>query len=343
MPTKGKQEAEPARGAAAPQESGVPAKELPGYRWKPMWISHIGSLKAAADYVGADVSTPWLFGVTGYAFLLNIHETLCPSGWHVVNPPLEEGARNAGLVIEHLVQPSEPKPELQQQAWDGVRKAIDAGKPCYGYDFETGDYYAVYGYDNIGYYYSGVLCDKGKGPMPWKEYGTKGEVGVIYINSVEKGQPADDVKTVRDALLVALKERDKVEGGNELYACGLSGYDQWIRSIETGKADGLGMTYNAQCYAECRRNAVEFLKEAKGRVDEKLAPLFDEAIGHYGPVAENLKKVADTFPFFNRKPEHIQDESRKHTAIEALKAAKAEETKGLNVLAITKALGAEGP
>jgi hypothetical protein len=247
-------------------------------------------------------------------------------------------------MIEHLVQPSEPKPELQQQAWDGVRKAIDAGKPCYGYDFETGDYYAVYGYDNIGYYYSGVLCDKGKGPMPWKEYGAKGQVGVIYINSVEKEQPADDVRTVRDALLVALKERDKVEGGNELYACGLSGYDQWIRSIETGKADGFGMTYNAQCYAECRKNAVEFLKEAKGRVDEKLAPLFDEAIGHYGPVAENLRKVADTFPFFNRKPEHIQDESRKRTAIEALKAAKAEETKGLNVLAkITKALGAEGP
>ena len=308
-----------------------------------MWISHIGSLKGAVDYLGADVSTPWLFGVTGYAFLLNMHETLCPSGWHVVNVPLDEGARNAGLVIEHIVEPSMTTPELQERAWEGVCRAIDAGNPCYGYDFETGDYYAVYGYDDIGYYYSGVFCDQGKGPMPWKDYGAKGQVGIIYINSVAKGQPADDVKTVCDALLVALKERDKVEGASELYACGLAGYDQWIRSIETGKADGFGMTYNAQCYAECRKNAVEFLKEAKGRVDEKLAPLFDEAISHYGPVAENLKKVAETFPFFDRKPEHIQDESRKRTAIEALKAAKAEETKGLDVLAkITKALGAEG-
>jgi len=344
MQTRGKQEADATGVAAASRKSGVPSKELEGYRWKPMWISHIGSLKAAADYLGVNVSTPWLFGVTGYAFLLNIHETLCPSGWHVVDIPLDDGARNAGLVIEHLVDPShvtEPKAELQQRAWDGARKAINAGKPCYGYDFEAGDYYAVYGYDNIGYYYSGVLCDQGKGPMPWKDYGTKGQVGIIYINSVAKGQPAHDAKTVCDALLAALKESKKVEGASDLYACGLAGYDQWTRSIETGKADGYGMAYNAQCYAECRRNAVEFLKEAKGRVDAKLAPLFDEAIGYYSTVAQNLQKVADTFPFFERKPEHIQDQARKTTAVEALKAAKAAEIQDLNTLAkITKALGA---
>ena len=319
--------------------------QIEGYRWKPMWISHVRCLKGVADKLGVNASVPWLFALTGHAFLINIHETLCPSGWHVVGVPLDDGARNAGLVIEHLVEPNlvaEPKAELQQRAWDGVRKAIDAGKPCYGYDLEAGEYCAVYGYDDTGYYFSGPACDQGKGPLPWRDYGVKGEVGVIYMNAVTKGEPVSDAQAVRDALVVALKQSKKVECDSPLYAGGLAGYDQWIRSIETGKADGFGMSYNAQCYSECRRNAVEFLKEAKGRLDAKLAPLFDKAIGHYGIVAQELKKVADTFPFFERKPEHITDKARTSAAIESLKAAKAEEARGLEALAeIAKTLGAE--
>ena len=197
---------------------------------------------------------------------------------------------------------------------------------------KSADYYAVFGYDDVGYYYSGPRCNEGKGPMPWDDYGVTNHVGIIYMNAVKKGAPVEDAQAVRDALSLALEEADHVGGGNEFYAAGLRGYDLWIESLETGKADGFGMAYNTVCYAECRANAVAFLKEAKKRLEGEIAPLFDEAITHYEAVAANLRQVAELFPFIGHKPEHIQDPERIAKGIEALNAAKAAEARGLEVL-----------
>ena len=326
----------PAIAASAPAKPGTPIKQLESYRWKPMWNSHIASLKAAADALGVDVSVPWLYGTTGYAFLMNIHEAMCPSSWHVVNVPVKERMAGVGLEVEYLTDPvhtCDRKPEMQQRAWDGVRKAIDAGLPCYGYDLEIGDYYAVYGHDDVGYYYSGPRCVDGKGPLPWQDYGVTSQVGIIYMLSVGKGTPGDDVAVVGDALALALQEAQHADGAGELYKCGLAGYDQWIQSLETGKADGFGASYNAQCYAESRRNAVAFMKEARERLKGKVDADFDPAIAHYEAVAQNLQTVAETFPFMDFTPDHIKDKERIATAVEALKAARTAEEKGLQALA----------
>ena len=40
----------------------------------------VGVLKGALDYHGIEVSAPTAFGVSGHAFLINIHKQLCPSG-----------------------------------------------------------------------------------------------------------------------------------------------------------------------------------------------------------------------------------------------------------------------
>jgi beta-lactamase regulating signal transducer with metallopeptidase domain len=326
----------PAVAASAPAIPSTPVKQLESFRWKPMWNSHVASMKAAADELGVEVSVPWLYGTTGYAFLINVHEAMCPSSWHVVNVPVKERVAGAGLDVEYLTDPvhtCDRKPEMQQRAWDGVRKAIDAGRPCYGYDFDVGDYYAVYGYDDVGYYYSGPQCIEGKGPLPWQDYGVTNMIGIIYMLSVGKGSPGDDVAVVRDALVLALQEAQRLEGASELYRCGLAGYDQWIQSLETGKAEGFGTSYNAQTYAESRKNAVEFLKEARARLNGKVDVDFDTAIAQYEAVAENLRIVAEVFPFIGHKPEHIQDKKRVAKAVEALKAARAAEEKGLRALA----------
>ena len=321
-------------------EKKLPTRELAGLRWKPMWISHVGCVKPCLDYLGMDVSVPWLFGATGYAFMLNVHEGLCPSGWHVADFAGEffRLGRNVGFTVVQLGEKPGVQEDLrakQTRAWEGTRKAIDAASPCYGYDLEIGDYYIVYGYDDTGYYYSGPRCDAGKGPLPWQDLGATGQVKVMIMNVVKPTRPADDVKTIKDALEFAVKYAKGGAEPNKLYVAGLRGYDQWIHSLESGKADGYGTAHNAVCYAECRRFAVEFLKEARERLrktsawDAGLDSLFDEAIGRYETVAQNLQKVADTFPFFERKPEHIKDPERCRAAVESLKAAKNAEESGL--------------
>ncbi|MDP6380956.1 MAG: hypothetical protein QF662_06390, partial [Phycisphaerae bacterium] len=135
---------------------------------------------------------------------------------------------------------------------------------------------------------------------------------------------------------------------------GLKGYDVWVKAlgdapaIRKNAAAGHGQAYSAQCWAECRQQAVAFLEEARKRLNvEKVTPLFDEAIKHYKVVSTNLNAVAKLFPFEFVPPkamdERVNDTSRCQKAVKALKAAKEAEEAGLKALAgIAKSLEAKG-
>jgi len=60
--------------------------------------------------------------------------------------------------------------------------------------------------------------------------------------------------------------------------------------------------------------------------------LFDEALDQYQVVSENLQTVANTFPFHGMKPEHVKDQARIRTAIDALRTARDAEADGLEAL-----------
>lgn len=322
-------------------EKGIPVSrpsvELPGYRWSPAWVSQVGCLKAAADYLDVEASVPWLFGVMGYAFLLNIHDELCPSGWHVFNAPLEEALPHAGLRAQPLLPPGaspQDRDRLKQQAWDAVREHLDAGAPCYAYDLEIGEYYSVYGYDEVGYYYSGPLAEMGKGPLPWNEYGDASQVGVLAAYAVGAVEPPEPFHAVRHALLSAVRYAREVEGVSERYVCGPEGYDQWMEALEFGRASAHGTAYNAACYHECRANAVAFLTEARARLGGLHDDLIDEAQISYREVAECLERVSRIFSVFDDDlEEKVEDPHHVNTVIEDLRLAKAAEEKGLWTLA----------
>jgi len=310
-------------------------KELENLRWVCKWVSHLGCIKGCLDYLNLDVSDAWLFGATGHAFVLNVHEVVCPSGptaWKT--EMLANLGKNIGYEVDGVfgMKSAGDFAEKQKLAWEFVKSAIDQGLPCYGWELDIPEFYVVYGYDDAGYYFSGPGCDEGKGPKPWQELGET-EIGVIEMYSVKPGETADDVQAVKEALAFALEyATSPAKWIFAKYKAGLAGYDNWIRALEGGTADGFGMAYNAAVWSECRGYAVLFLREARGRLDGRAAAAFDEAIKQYQVVAENLKMVADTFPFHGLEPEHIKDETRIRTALEALRTARGAEAEGLETL-----------
>ena len=316
--------------------AGTPAKQLEGLQWRPRWASHVGCIKGCLNYLGIEVSDAWLFGATGHAFVLNISPGLCPSGptdWDT-SRFLSLG-RNIGYLVEKVDEycPKQDRDlrEAQERAWEHVRKAIDQSHPCYGWELDIPEYYVIYGYDETGYYISGPECDEGKGPVPWQDLG-RSKIGMVFVSSVRPTAPADDRKTVREALTYALDlghNRRKWTGRTG----GLKGYNTWIHAMEAGIASRFGLGYNAAVWAESRRYAVEFLKEARERLDHGLKPLFTAALGHYKTVAQNLKVVSDTYPFKECDNKCTTVDDRARTAIEALKRARDAEAAGLDVLA----------
>ncbi len=332
-------------------------KTLEGLRWKPKWTTHLGSLGGCLEYLGVEMSDAWLFGGTGHAFVMNIHEVLCPSGPTAWNTEMVfKLGRNLGYTIESVFarKGQEHFAETQKRAWEATKQAIDDGLPCYGWELHIPEFYVVHGYDDVGYYFNGPGADGGKMPKPWQELGDT-EIGVIEMYSVQSAEAKEDATVVRQALEFAVAIRDDADKWSfDLYKMGLAAYDLWIESTENGKANGFGTAFNAAVWAECRNYARDFLVEAKGRVasvaaegrvasvaaegrlNGKCDDLFDKAIESYATVASNLNAVARTFPFINTPNEEIEknvkDPEHCRTALEHLRAARTAEESGLKTL-----------
>jgi len=320
----------------------VRVTKLENLSWKPFWTTHLGCIEGCLDYLEMDVSDAWLFGATGHAFVINIHEQLCPSGptaW--VTEKMFELGENIGYRIEGAMAWSTDSnfADVQSQAWDMVRKAIDEGYPCYGWELNIPEYYVITGYDDVGYYYSGPIMAGYKMPLPWEELG-KLEVQMIEVYVVKPGEPADDRTTVAEALEFALEIAESPEKWIfEGYSAGPEAFDLWIAALQddtlfNNPECSHGFKYNTMVWLECRHEAVWFLTEAKERLaDAELDPLFDEAISHYWQVTRSLQRVAELFPWHTGKPSFYKDRERIGKAIAALEIARDAEALGLEALA----------
>jgi hypothetical protein len=296
----------------------------------------MGCIRGCLDYLGIEVSDAWLYGATGHAFVINVAPGLCPSGptdWDTRRLP--ELGRNIGYLEEGIdVYCPGQKNNLsaaRERAWDYVRSRIDEHLPCYGWELAVPEFYVIYGYDEAGYYVSGPGCDEGQGPIPWRKLGAS-EIGVVFASSISPGESADERKTVRDALSFALDVGYNRRRWTDS-AGGLVGYDVWIRTLRAGRAERFGLGYNSAVWAESRKFAVEFLKEAQQRLDGGPDRLFEQAVEHYKIVAEALRTVADTYPFQQGKHEPAAADDRALATAETLKQAREAEAAGLAVLA----------
>ena len=274
--------------------------KLENLKWSPRWVSYLGCVKGCLDYLGIEISDGWLYGGTGHAFVINISKDNCPSGptaWKTMM--LFQLAPNLGYKIGGVFgsKYDQDLPGLQKEAWEFTQRSIDSGFPVFGWEIEVPEFYVIYAYDDCGYYYSGPGADGGKGPKPWGELGDTG-IGLVELYNVEPVEAKPPVDVIKDAFGKVLKHASNPEDWIfENYASGLKGYDNWITGLESGVANRFGMGYNTSVWHECRKFAVEFLVEARERLDGVAEPLFDEAIEHYQFVAGRLGKVSKRYPF----------------------------------------------
>ena len=331
----------PAKGSAstqegAPQKKGTAVKMLEGLQWQQHTISQLGCIEGCLKYLGSDISSAWLFGGTGHAFVINIQQGLDPSGptawdWSAIH----DLGPNLGYTTERIFCRKEDAgdtyPDKQKEAWDFVRAAIDRGVPCYGWEVHPWipDYYVINGYDDTGYYYSGW---ESGGPLEWQKLGDM-DVKVLQAFSVERCEPAADEKVLKDMLAHVLPRVAKPDGwiNHPGYTSGQPAFEAWAKEVEEGRAIKDGHAYNALCWHECRAMAVEFLQEAKKRLAGKCDADFGKAIADYTVVRDRLKAVADLHPMSHQG----WDGETKVTSPEAaalLREASAAEQKGIDAL-----------
>jgi hypothetical protein len=234
----------------------------------------------------------------------------------------------AGEFIMGSRDPNAFRHELRE-AYDLVAREIQAGRPCviWGpYDPDFGIAVGVEGEKYLVESWKRVVGEP-QPPVPFDQLVTpSGAYVLAFPTEVKMARAEADRRAIYHAL-----DMLNYRTGDPQYATGQAAYDRWIAALETGKADAFGNSFNAQCWAEARRFAHEFLSRLAAR-NQRVAEPLRRAVTAYADVAEAIGDVASLFPFPDSR-KMVEDPKRRAEAIQALRAAKAAEAKAAEAMA----------
>ncbi len=278
--------------------------------------SLMGVVKGVLDYLGIVISEPAVFGMTGHAFLINIHDVLCSSGpycWK--HDGMARLMQNLGITMEDMgfYQPDNPI-EDRMQVETLIRTSMDKGKICSVLNM---DHQLVYACDDTHF----KLC------VPWPEcaentpetltFGTWKEFGddfhCQFFAFCKTGVLNYD-KAVRESLAYALemlKNPDTYSA--EPYAMGLKAYDQWCNALKEGHGNNNGNLWNATVWSECRTMAAKYMDEISNRYGQDIAYLSQQMSAAYWVIAQNLDFAGDTKLPVNRRIDLLKESAELET------------------------------
>ena len=220
----------------------------------------------------------------------------------------------------------------RESAWTKVRDGIDQGLPAYGWELAVPEYYVIHGYEGEEYLFVGPGAEEKDGRCRWDEVGDTG-IGWLEVYSVHPQPARPDAEIVKAALEFAVAfGQDGGEWRHDGYNGGLQGYDLWITAMGADMEDAFGLSYNAACWAECRRYAGAFLREAASRLPGVTSEAFAAAAEAYETVARELTQINTWYPFPGKDPKIVADRDRRRRAVQALERARTSETAGLAYL-----------
>ena len=264
---------------------------LEGLQQLPFDSTNMGVLHGVSDYWGFKASPATVFGATGYAFLINIKDDICPSGpflWR--RERFNRLVTNLGIRTRDLgFYTSAASAAERRRVEVGLRDAIDAGIPC---SLCNNEYQLITGYDGEGFSTVGPFPDHLPRRLTFGTWEEWGQDVYAYFYVHHRGEPASRNDLVRDSLSFAVEMfRSPARFAREGYGVGPDAYDQWSEALESHGGD-FGNEWNARVYSECRRHAAAYLREVAEwfpqarTLGTRLGDVYDE-------VAENLRAVAD--------------------------------------------------
>ncbi len=265
-------------------------------RMPPFNTTLLGVVKGVLDHYGIEMSPAMAFGASGHAFLINIHDELCPSGpycwkygWFyrlLVNLGLE-------IVDLGLFEKSNT-PEQRAGVERKVRDFVAGGTACSMQNMEN---QLITGYDDKVFFTFQPWGDKCGGfPPATLTYGTWQELGdEVHVNffAFNKSARPDERKALRDSLECAVDMFRHPEKYNwPRYGIGPAAYDNWLKAVAAGHGSEHGNWWNAAVWSECRSMASAYFAEIAGRFP-KAAAQAQALAAAYREIAALLAKAAD--------------------------------------------------
>jgi hypothetical protein len=269
--------------------------KLENLKMPPYNTTMMGVVKGALDFYGLNMSPAMAFGGSGHAFLINIHDELCPSGPYCWNyDPFYRLLRNLGVAMTDLgFFHAGSSPAERAGIEQTLKEHLDRGKPCSFCNMEN---QTIHGYDDQKF----LLGIPWK-PMEitpetltlgsWQEFGKEIHVNFFVFEKLGK---QDDSVVIRDSLSHAVDLfRNPRQYTGERYGVGPNAYDNWAKANETGHGASHGNWWNAQVWSECRQMAAGYFTEIAALRPGEVAKRARVLSRDYREIAGLLAKAGD--------------------------------------------------
>ncbi len=248
----------------------------------PFSTSLMGVIRGVADYFDIDLSTPSLYGRTGHAFFMNIHEAICPSGPYCWNTdPFTALLENCGVRMKkHGFFSGESTMGERNALEKAILVELEKGNPCSVLNM---DYQLITGFDGSGF--SCTQPWESNNPPAHLTFGSwdewEDEIHACFY-SFEKIELPDSLYAIQQSLQFVRDLSENPSGyATKPYTCGVAGYEAWIRGVKKGYGTEHGNWWNGTVWSECRKQGALYFEEIAGAyptsslISLKLQSLFD--------------------------------------------------------------------
>lgn len=255
----------------------------------------MGVAKGVLDYYGIKISTPMLFGLSGHAFLMNIHPELCPSGpycWK--QEKVGNLLKNLGVeMIDSGYFSKESTQAERDRIEELVKENLNKGIPCSLLNME---HQLIYGYDDTGLLTAQPWLPKVDFPPGHLTYRTWAELGdEIHLSFYlfHKCHPKDEIQAIKDSLKYAIDLYRKPTSYTDMpFAVADGAYNNWIDGVNKGYGASQGNWWNGIVWSECRNNAAAYFEEISLKYLQ-VSLLADQLKTDYQVIAQNIHQASD--------------------------------------------------
>lgn len=228
----------------------------------PDHTTFVGMIKGISDYYQLGYNEAMIYGLTGHAFMINIHDALCPSGPYCFDlTRFTTLLQNMGLKMKDLGFFMEDTPvEVRQDIEMTVKNYLDKSTPCALLNLE---YQIISGYDKAGFVTAQPwTIDYPPKHLTWQTWEELNNDIHMNFFAFEKIQPQSQIHCIKAALQTAIDiHRAPNDFTSAPYFTGSEAYDHFIKAIEAGHGQGQGNRWNGLVWGECRAMASTFFEQ----------------------------------------------------------------------------------
>ncbi|SDX56492.1 hypothetical protein SAMN05518855_1016106 [Paenibacillus sp. CF384] len=232
----------------------------------------------------------------------------------------------------HIHAEGEAFTQLQAEAWEKAREAINAGQPVFAKNIDISNQSSVIlAYDDQGYYTDNwhTGYEHSDDVIPWNQLGlslcpcincvhdressdtqtadsTSGLISLHRATSIPVAR--ENQAALKEALefVIQLNEIGSYRWSGKTYFVGSHAYDRWLTALESQQLDKYFFSLFVEIITEARHHAAQFLSEIRASMTNLNLSCLDQLILTYTEIAAKGKVLKDMYPYTEPRTQTLE-------------------------------------